>query len=67
MPEDATPEESTMPEYVAPEHLDIETIEGTLRIVYEMTVGDLLIVTFVTLLIVFLILNSLMKIVWSRR
>lgn len=54
-----------MPEYVAPEHMDVAIEDGnTLRIVYEMTIGDMLVCTFVALLIMLVLLVSLMKIKW---
>lgn len=53
-----------MPEHVAPEYLDVLTDEGTLRIIYEMTVGDMLVCSFVALLILFQVLHSLMRIKW---
>lgn len=65
--DEGTLNETSMPEYIAPEYVDIETAEGRLRIIFEMDVGDLLVITFLSLLLLYLILNSVMKIVWSRR
>lgn len=48
-----------------PQYLDIITAEGDwLRVVYEVTVGDLLIAAAISLLIVFLVINAVLKILW---
>lgn len=48
-----------------PEYVDIETSSGALlRIVYEVTIGDLLVGSAVALLLAFLMLNALMKLNW---
>lgn len=48
-----------------PEYVDIPTSGGELlRITYEMTVGDIVVAASVLLLLVFLILSSILKILW---
>lgn len=47
------------------QYVDIITEEGDwLRIVYEITVGDLLIAAVVSLLVLVLVLNAVLKILW---
>lgn len=49
----------------ASQYTDIPTPDGNvLRVIYEMTVGDMLVCAFVGLLLFFLILNALMKKLW---
>lgn len=48
-----------------PEYIDIPTSGGELlRITYEMTVGDIVVAASILLLLVYLLLSSLMKILW---
>lgn len=46
------------------EYLDIETSNGLLRITFEMSVGDLLVTSVVALLLAFMMLQSLLKLLW---
>jgi hypothetical protein len=46
------------------EYSDITTAEGTLRIWYELTIGDLLIGSVLALVLFFLILDMIRKILW---
>lgn len=50
--------------YIAPEYIDVVTGDGTLRIVYEMSIGDLLVSSMLVLLLVFLILWAIIKTIW---
>jgi hypothetical protein len=52
--------------YVHAQYVEVFTPDGTLRIVYEMTVGDLLVSSMLVLLIVYLLLNSVIKAAWRR-
>jgi len=54
------------PDFVYPEYLDIFTDDGTIRILYEMSLGELIIAAVLMLFLLFLILDSIMKILWRR-
>lgn len=49
---------------VAPEYLDVTTEEGTVRVMYELTLGDLLISSLLVLLLLYLIISKILKILW---
>jgi hypothetical protein len=49
----------------APEYIDIPTGGGELlRVVYEMTVGDIIVAVMLLLVVVYLILSGVMKALW---
>jgi len=48
-----------------PEYIDLTTDDGhTLRIVYEMSIGDLVISSLLLLLLLFLVIRTILKILW---
>jgi hypothetical protein len=47
-------------------YTDFETASGVIRILHEVSLGDLIVATMIALLLLFLILSTLMKIVWRR-
>lgn len=49
----------------APQYVDIPTVSGdTLRVVYEMTMGEVIIAAAILSVLVYMILNGIMKVLW---
>ncbi|MFD0717680.1 hypothetical protein [Paenibacillus sp. GCM10027626] len=50
-----------------PQYADIQTPDGgVLRVLYEITIGDMVVSTFIALLLLYLIINGITKKLWGR-
>lgn len=57
-------DEPIIQEYTGPEYWDFYTDNGTIRLVYELSLGDMLIGTLLCLILLFAIIRAVFNALW---